>query len=90
MDAEWDEKKRLSNIEKHGIDFFDAVKIFDGTVLVREERRRDYGEERFSAVGDVDGRILYVVYTPRGGKLRIITARRAGRDEREGYYKSIA
>ncbi len=90
MDAEWDEKKRLSNIAKHAIDFADAAQVFDGPIRVREERRRDYGEDRFSALGEADGRLLYVVYTRRSDRIRIISARRAGRDEREEYYKGLA
>jgi uncharacterized DUF497 family protein len=61
VDAEWDEKKRLSNLAKHGIDFLDAARVFDGPTREREEQRRDYGEERFSVVGDANGRLLYVV-----------------------------
>ena len=90
MNAEWDEKKRLSNIVKHRVDFADAARVFEGRVRVREERRRDYGEDRFSAVGEADGRLFYVVYTRRDDTIRIISARRAGRHEREEYYKGRA
>jgi uncharacterized DUF497 family protein len=88
VDAEWDENKRLANIAKHGIDFADAAQVFEGPIREREERRRDYREDRFSTVGEVDGRLLYVVYTRRRDRIRIISARRAGQDEREEYYKS--
>ncbi len=87
MIAEWDEKKRLSNIAKHGIDFADAALVFEGPIRAKAELRRDYGENRFSAVGEANGRLLYVVYTRRGDKIRIISARRAGQHEREEYYK---
>ncbi len=88
-DAEWDEQKRLTNIAKHGIDFLDAAKVFDGWIHVIEERRRDYGEDLFGALGEADKRILHAVYTRRGDNVRIISARKAGSDERERYYQSL-
>jgi len=75
VDAEWDEKKRLSNIAKHKVDFTDAARVFDGLIWAKQERRRDYGEDRFSAFGEVDGLLLYVVYTRRNDRIRIISAR---------------
>jgi hypothetical protein len=89
MDAEWDERKRLANIAKHRIDFVDARRIFEGRVLVNQELRRDYGEDRFSALGEFENRVFYVIYTRRGDSIRIISARRAGRYEREKYYASL-
>jgi len=47
------------------------------------DRRRDYGEERVIAIGEVDGEVLVVVYTDRGNTRRIISARRANRKERQ-------
>ncbi len=45
MQFEWDENKRQANIEKHGIDFADAVKIFDGFTHATQDTREDWGEE---------------------------------------------
>ena len=89
MDAEWDEKKREANLAKHGIDFTVAASIFDGPVVEYPQPKRDYGEERIAAIGRVENRILYVIYTWRDYRRRIISARRAGDDERERYYKSV-
>ena len=89
MAAEWDEKKRLSNIAKHGVDFTVAASIFDGPVVEYPQQKRDYGEERIAAIGRAGDRILYVIYTWRDYRRRIISARRAGDDEREKYYKSV-
>ncbi len=75
---------------KHGIDFRDVVRIFERPVLEKTDRRRDYGEERIAAVGIAMGLGLYVVYTIRGGKRRIISARRANRHEREAYRLACA
>jgi uncharacterized protein len=85
--AEWDEDKRLANVLKHGVDFVDAARIFEGRVEVTEECQREYGENGFSALGEFEERLFYVVYTRRGDNLRIISARRAGRHERGTYYK---
>ena len=88
MEFEWDEGKRLANIQKHGIDFAEAVEMFNGHVLENEDHRRDYGEQRIRAFGEADGRVIQVVYTRRNGRCRLISARRARRDERRAYYAS--
>jgi uncharacterized DUF497 family protein len=90
MDSEWDEAKRQANILKHGIDFVDAAAIFDRPFIETEDRRRDYGEQRYQATGEVDARITQVIYTWRGDRRRIISARRARRNERRAYYTGIA
>ena len=77
---EWDAKKRKSTLEKHGIDFVDAKRIFDGRpVLYAPSHRR--GEQRWMAVGELNGLAISVVFTRREGKIRIITARRASKNE---------
>ena len=89
MQFEWDENKRKSNIEKHGIDFVDAVKIFDGFTHDTQDTRQDWGEERFVSVGLLAGVEISVVNTPRNGRLRIISARRARKEERKRYYEEV-
>ena len=86
---EWDEKKRLSNLAKHNVDFNRVASIFDGRVVAWPLPQRDYGEDRFAALGIVEELIFYVVYTWRGDRRRIISARKAGRRERERYHKSV-
>jgi len=90
MAFEWDADKNTANLAKHGIDFRDAVRIFEGPVLEKIDRRRDYGEERIATIGVAIRLELYVVYTIRGGKRRIISARRANRHEREAYRLACA
>jgi uncharacterized protein len=85
MAFEWDAAKNAANIAKHGIDFEDAIRIFDGPVLEKADVRRDYGEARVIAFGVVDNRELAVVYTMRGAHQRIISARRAHSRERKAY-----
>lgn len=82
---ELDETKRRANILKHGVDPIEAAEIFAGFFISRIDRRTDYGEVRFAALGYV-GEIAYVVvYTQRGDKIRLISARRAGSKEIERY-----
>ena len=85
MDFEWDERKNEANIAKHGVDFDEATGIFKGSVLERIDNRRDYGEPRITAIGLMEGMELFVVYTMRGEVRRIISARRARRNERRAY-----
>ena len=86
MEFEWDERKRRTNLTRHGIDFETAKLIFEGTSIEQEDRRRGYGEGRIVAYGETSGVVLCVVYTRREDRLRIISVRRARRDERKDYY----
>jgi uncharacterized protein len=90
MDSEWNEEKRLGNILKHGIDFVDALEIFAGRFIETEDHRRDYGEQRYRAVGQLGDHVIQVAYTWRNGRRRIISARRAGRNDRRAYHEGIA
>jgi uncharacterized protein len=91
MEFEWDERKRHSNLAKHGIDFVRACRIWEDNdrILVIPDARRNYREPRFQAFGFVDGILLMAAYTWRGQRCRIISARRASKDEREAYAASI-
>jgi len=83
---EWDEPKRRENLRKHRVDFEFAVEAFDDPWLVEPlDDRHPYGETRWRAVGEVDGVLLLVVYTERLDAIRIISARKANRFEREDY-----
>jgi len=80
---EWDESKRQTNLVKHGIDFRDAIRVFDGPVFESTNRRR--GEDRIVVVGSMEGIEIVLVYVMRGKQQRIISARRAHRNERQDY-----
>ncbi len=87
MRFEWDEAKRATNLAKHGVDFADAVGVFyDECALTREDADAE-GEQRFVTLGmGFVGRLLVVVYTERkSDTIRIISARKASRGEREAY-----
>ena len=87
MDLEWDEAKRLANIEKHAIDFYRAKEIWNGFVLEVPSPQGEHGEARSIALGTLEGRIIAVVFTWRRRTRRIISARRARKLE-EAIYKN--
>ena len=72
---EWDEEKRNRNIVEHGVDFVEAVAIFDDPkVSIFPDVRRDYGQERFNAYGMSNGRRMRVCFTMRGENvIRVIS-----------------
>jgi uncharacterized DUF497 family protein len=80
---EWDGEKNRRNIAKHGIDFDDAKEVFYGPVTVRQSNRRN--EERWVAVGYSKNRLVAVVFTHRADFIRIISARRARKNEEREY-----
>lgn len=83
MEFEWDEDKRRKVLEKHGIDFVDLDVFFDGLVLWGGARSDD--EPREMAVGWSGAALITVIFTRRGDKLRLITARRAREHEKRAY-----
>ncbi len=85
MAYRWDREKAAANLNKHGIDFADAVSVFsdDLAITVMDER---FEEERFITIGiDALGRVLVVIYTWRDSEIRLISARKATRQERTQY-----
>jgi uncharacterized protein len=82
----WDEAKRKSNLEKHGLDFKDAHIIYDDPDELTYDTSRK-GERRLldMAFAVVKGKLLALVYTMRGDDVRIISFRPASREEREQY-----
>ena len=64
---EWDEAKNSACFERRGFDFAYAVRAFlDPQRIVAQDRRRDYGEDRYRVIGTVDGRTYVVVYNGAG------------------------
>jgi uncharacterized protein len=85
MGFQWDPEKSAANEAKHGISFLQAAQIFRGPILTRPDDRKDYGEQRFIALGAFDGEVLRVVFTERDGDIRLISAWKAGKHDRERY-----
>ena len=80
---EWDEAKRLSNIDKHQIDF-NAVRDFEWANAYRRRSDR-YGESRVAATGYIGDRLHVIIYTMRSERKRIISLRRASKGEEIDY-----
>lgn len=85
MGFQWDPDEDAANQAKHLIGFRQAAEIFRGFRLVREDSRRDYGERRFISLGLYDGAVLRVVHVERDGDIRIISAWKANRHDRQVY-----
>ena len=85
MEFEWDKDKATSNLKKHGIDFADAALVlFDDLAVTIPDKSES--ESRFITIGmDPVGRTLVVIYTWRGERIRLISARKATSKERREY-----
>ena len=81
MQVDFDSLKRDKTLNERGLDFAHADQVFMGKHLTLEDTRKSYDEQRFQTVGWLDGRIVVLVWTPRGKARRIISMRKA--NERE-------
>lgn len=90
MNVVWDAAKAKSNLQKHGIDFSDAEAVLtDPLALTREDGDAE-GEGRFVTLGtDAVGRLAVVVYSYRDDAIRLISARKATRNEVKLYAQGI-
>lgn len=84
MDFEWDETKRLKVLAERGVDFIDLVVLFDGRPSITNESNA-YTEKRNVIIAELNGKLFALIWTMRGEKIRIITARRARRGEERAY-----
>ena len=89
MKFEWDKSKRLFNIRKHGIDFSDVPVVFNGLIVTVEDERFDYGEQRFVTFGLLQGYVVAVVHTESYDYIRIISTRKATKNEQKTYFEQI-
>ena len=89
MRITYDPEKRRVTLENRGLDFKDADKIFAGVHFTAIDDRKDYGETREITIGLLEGNVVVVVWTEREDSRRIISMRKADRDEREGYFKEL-
>ena len=90
MQFEWDENKRRTNLQKHGVDFVDAVKIFAGFTVTLQDDRFQYDENRFITFGMLKGRVVAVLHTEPQNRIRLISIRKATRNETKAYFEQIA
>jgi uncharacterized DUF497 family protein len=75
VDISFDPAKRAVTLKERGLDFADAGLVFMGDVATRQDDRHDYGEDRFVSAGYLRGRMVVMVWTPRGNARHIISMR---------------
>lgn len=87
MRFEWNDKKALENVKKHGVTFGEATEVFyDPNAVETEDTQHSVDEKRFSIIGYSTRRLLFVVFAERHGDvIRIISARRPTPSERKAY-----
>ena len=89
MEFEWDREKNLINQAKHGLCFEDAALVFQGPVVTFEDNRAGYGEWRLITLGKLAGRVVVIAHTPREGRTRVISMRKANEREKKIYQKRL-
>jgi uncharacterized DUF497 family protein len=92
LEFEWDNAKAKANFQRHGVSFDLAATVFrDPFAIERLDDRERHGEERFVIIGVVEGKVLlFVAYTERQERIRIISARRATQYEQDDYFQQNA
>ena len=90
MKFEWDEAKRKSNIKKHGFDFVDAEKVFNGATFTINDDRFDYGKNRYITLGMLEGIVVVITHLEEDELIRIISIRKATKNEQKIYFKGFS
>ena len=85
MKLDYDPDKRNKTLAERGLDFAEAIRIFEGRHFTAEDLREEYNEQRFITVGKLDDRILVLVWTPRDNTRRSISMRKANEREQTHY-----
>jgi uncharacterized DUF497 family protein len=86
----YDPKKRAANLKKHGYDFEDAPQVIEsGRALTFEDRRFAYDERRFVTLGMLRGEVVAITTAETDEEIRLISIRRAERNEQEIYYGNL-
>ena len=88
MEFEWDEKKRLSNLYKHCLDFIDACDLWNSPMVIAEDTRKPYPEIRYIALGIINNRHVVCAFTTREKAIRISSLRKANTRETKSYEKA--
>ncbi len=88
MRATWDETKRQANLNKHGLDFADVEQVFAGPLMLVEDHRRDYGEQRMIGIGLLGFLVVLIVHVESEQEIRIISMRKATSDETDLFFRN--
>lgn len=90
VEITFDPHKRHRTLVERGLDFADAVHVFAGRNYTGPDARFDYGEPRYITVGSLAGRMVVIVWTPRGALRRVISMRKANEREQAWYARYLA
>jgi uncharacterized protein len=85
----WDGNKRESNWAKHGFDFADAERVFEGATFTFEDDRYAYREQRFVTLGLLNGVVVVIAHTEQGSEVRIISMRGATKHEQLIFFRNL-
>ena len=86
----WDEPKRRENLRKHKIDLADLESVFDYPMVSVEDDRESYGELRLQSLAMWQGRVVFLVWTPRGDDTaHLISCGIADRKDTDDYFSSL-
>ena len=89
MKFTWDEAKGKTNLVKHGLDLADAEIVFSGATFTFEDDRFDYSEQRFITIGMLYSNVVVIAHTERNDVIRIISMRKATKNEQKIYFKGF-
>ena len=89
VEITFDPAKRARTLQERGLDFDDAKDVFAGRHTVEPDLRRDYGEPRFIAAGMLRGRVVVLVWTPRGAVRHVISMRHAHEREAQEWREHL-
>ena len=84
------EPKRQSNLNKHGVDFVDAKRVFAGPTFTFEDDRFEYSEDRYITLGLLHGAVVVIAHTEREEVIRVISMRKATKNEQRIYFEGFA
>lgn len=85
----WHEPKRQINLNRHGLDFAEAGKVFAGPIFTFENDRGDYGEQRWVTIGLLGVNVVVIVHTETEKEIRIISMRKATKNEQIIFFKNL-
>jgi uncharacterized DUF497 family protein len=91
LEFEWDDKKNIKNLLKHGVSFEEAKMVFfDPKMKEYLDYEHSFFEKRWKAIGIAGIDVLKVIFTERNTRIRIISARKAGKYEEEDYFNGYS
>ena len=91
MRYSFDPAKQASNLKKHGFDFADAQRVIEsGKTVTFEDRRFDYGEERYVTLGPLGDTLVAIVTAETEDRIRIVSVRKADRHEQAIYRENLS